>query len=101
MQPGRPFVFSNLKDGTGVDAITRFIGETGALTHAMGYVPQCNTQIEERLQEMTGRELTIAEINDRIAAIRDNLRELIEQAVCELRRRGREVIRAKRAARRA
>ena len=35
---------------------------------------------EERLQEMTGRPLTIAEINDRIAAIRDNLRELIEQA---------------------
>ena len=29
---------------------------------------------------MTGRPLTIAEINDRIAAIRDNLRELIEQA---------------------
>ena len=29
---------------------------------------------------MTGRPLTIAEINDRIAAIRDNLCELIEQA---------------------
>ena len=29
---------------------------------------------------MTGRPLTIAEIDDRIAAIRDNLRELIEQA---------------------
>jgi len=36
--------------------------------------------MEEMLQEMTGRPLTIAEINDRIAAIRDNLRELIEQA---------------------
>ena len=29
---------------------------------------------------MTGRPLTIAEVNDRIAAIRDSLRELIEQA---------------------
>jgi len=29
MRPGRPFVFSNLKDGTSVDAITRFIGEDG------------------------------------------------------------------------
>jgi hypothetical protein len=29
---------------------------------------------------MTSRPLTIAEINDRIAAIHDNLRELIEQA---------------------
>jgi len=35
---------SNLKDGTGVDAITRFIGETGGLTRAMGHLPQCNTQ---------------------------------------------------------
>ena len=44
MRPGCPFVFSNLKDGTGVDAITRFIGETGGLTRAMGHLPQCNTQ---------------------------------------------------------
>ena len=57
MRPRRPFVFSNLKDGTGVDA-----------------------RIEDRLQEMMGRPLTIAEITDRIAAIRKNLREMIEQA---------------------
>jgi hypothetical protein len=56
--------------------------ETGGLTRAMcrNVIPDFNVRIGERLQEMTGRPLTIAEINDRIAAIRANLRELIEQA---------------------
>jgi urease accessory protein len=33
MRPGRPWVFSNLKDGTGVDEVIAFIEREGMLTH--------------------------------------------------------------------
>ena len=36
MRPQRPFLFSNLKDGTGVDDIARFIVEKGGLTRPIG-----------------------------------------------------------------
>lgn len=56
MRGARPFIFSNLKSGEGVDQISSFIIEKGGLRRST------------------------AEIDERIAIARENLRGLIEQA---------------------
>ena len=56
MRGARPFIFSNLKSGEGVEQISSFIIEKGGLAQST------------------------AEIDERIAIARENLRGLVEQA---------------------
>ena len=79
MRGKRPFAFTNLKHGHGVEEIVTFIIEKGGLTKSAAQ-PEPESRSRRGESAMPDISLDIAEIEDRIAIVRANLRELVEQA---------------------